>query len=317
MDRPGPPLALATIATLLALFSGLPVPRRREAARPSRTFRTVPPASRRLKARSTTFASCSASRASRSQWSRMAGRSSSGFGYADLAAKRPMTADHLLEIASVTKTMTGVVMMQLVQEGKVSLDDPAVKFPSCRVVQSRPHRPGHSSPPRSATRRRGPRARPTAIRGIASGWCWALRLRHAGKVPRRRGRGPPHPGPVAHGRHVPAARGQGDRRAPCPCGEDLRRVRREDRRAGPLRLHAGAGERGIPRGRLLLERRRPLRVSRPRCEDVRSSPRRASAELESPAVTPDGRELPYGIDGSRRPSAVPACSGTTDTPTTP
>jgi CubicO group peptidase (beta-lactamase class C family) len=40
-----------------------------------------------------------------------------------------MTSDHLLEIASVTKTMTGVVMMQLVQEGKVSLDDRVVKYP--------------------------------------------------------------------------------------------------------------------------------------------------------------------------------------------
>ena len=46
-----------------------------------------------------------------------------GIGHADLKAGEPMTTDHLIEIASVTKTMTAVVMMQLVAEGKVSLDD--------------------------------------------------------------------------------------------------------------------------------------------------------------------------------------------------
>jgi CubicO group peptidase (beta-lactamase class C family) len=51
------------------------------------------------------------------------------YGHADLKAKVPMTTDHLIEIASVTKTMTAVVMMQLVQEGKVSLDDRVVKYP--------------------------------------------------------------------------------------------------------------------------------------------------------------------------------------------
>ena len=40
-----------------------------------------------------------------------------------------MTTDHLIEIASVTKTMTAVAMMQLVEEGKVSLDDRVVKYP--------------------------------------------------------------------------------------------------------------------------------------------------------------------------------------------
>jgi CubicO group peptidase (beta-lactamase class C family) len=51
------------------------------------------------------------------------------YGFADLEAKVPMTTDHLIEIASVTKTLTAVVMMQLVQEGKVSLDDRVVKYP--------------------------------------------------------------------------------------------------------------------------------------------------------------------------------------------
>src|SRR5690242_12686829 len=40
------------------------------------------------------------------------------YGFADLEAKEPMRTDHLIEIASVTKTMTAVVMMQLVEEGR-------------------------------------------------------------------------------------------------------------------------------------------------------------------------------------------------------
>ncbi len=51
------------------------------------------------------------------------------YGYADLKAKTPMTTDHLLELASVTKTMTAVVIMQLVEEGKISLDDRVIKYP--------------------------------------------------------------------------------------------------------------------------------------------------------------------------------------------
>jgi CubicO group peptidase (beta-lactamase class C family) len=51
------------------------------------------------------------------------------FGHADLKARKPMTTDHLVEIASVTKTMTAVALMQLVNEGKVSLDDRVVKYP--------------------------------------------------------------------------------------------------------------------------------------------------------------------------------------------
>jgi CubicO group peptidase (beta-lactamase class C family) len=40
-----------------------------------------------------------------------------------------MTTDHLMEIASLTKTMTGIVIMQLVNEGKISLDDRVIKYP--------------------------------------------------------------------------------------------------------------------------------------------------------------------------------------------
>jgi CubicO group peptidase (beta-lactamase class C family) len=49
-------------------------------------------------------------------------------GWSDLAAKRPMAADAFFWIASMAKSMTGAAFMMLVDEGKVSLDDPVEKF---------------------------------------------------------------------------------------------------------------------------------------------------------------------------------------------
>ena len=48
-------------------------------------------------------------------------------GFADIAAKKPMKANSLFWVASMTKPITGVAMMILVDEGKVSLDDPIDK----------------------------------------------------------------------------------------------------------------------------------------------------------------------------------------------
>lgn len=49
-------------------------------------------------------------------------------GWADIEAKRPMTPDTLFWIASESKPMTAVAVMMLVDEGKVSLDDPVGKY---------------------------------------------------------------------------------------------------------------------------------------------------------------------------------------------
>ena len=49
-------------------------------------------------------------------------------GYADVAAKKPMTPNTLFWIASMSKTLTGTAFMMLVDEGKVSLDDPIEKY---------------------------------------------------------------------------------------------------------------------------------------------------------------------------------------------
>lgn len=49
-------------------------------------------------------------------------------GYADLDAKVTMRTDDLFWIASMTKAMTATALLMLVDEGKVSLDDPVEKY---------------------------------------------------------------------------------------------------------------------------------------------------------------------------------------------
>lgn len=46
-------------------------------------------------------------------------------GYADLENGTPLTVDHLFRIASHSKTFTGVACMQLVEQGRLRLDDEA------------------------------------------------------------------------------------------------------------------------------------------------------------------------------------------------
>ena len=45
------------------------------------------------------------------------------FGTSDLASNAPMQLDDHVRIASITKTFTGVAILQLVDEGRLSLDD--------------------------------------------------------------------------------------------------------------------------------------------------------------------------------------------------
>ncbi len=49
-------------------------------------------------------------------------------GWADLAAKKPMTVESYFWIASMTKAMTASLVLMLVDEGKVNLDDPVEKY---------------------------------------------------------------------------------------------------------------------------------------------------------------------------------------------
>ncbi len=49
-------------------------------------------------------------------------------GWADIAAKRPMTRDNLFAIASMTKPITATAMLILQDEGKLSVADPVSKY---------------------------------------------------------------------------------------------------------------------------------------------------------------------------------------------
>src|SRR5512132_1120703 len=52
---------------------------------------------------------------------------SAGVGFADVAGRRAPDASTLYRIASITKTITGVAVMQLRDEGRLDLDDPIAK----------------------------------------------------------------------------------------------------------------------------------------------------------------------------------------------
>ncbi|MCD9085317.1 serine hydrolase domain-containing protein [Stenotrophomonas sp. SY1] len=50
------------------------------------------------------------------------------WGHADLAGTRPMQADSIFRIYSMTKPVTSVAILMLLEEGKLSLDDPLSRF---------------------------------------------------------------------------------------------------------------------------------------------------------------------------------------------
>jgi methyl acetate hydrolase len=50
------------------------------------------------------------------------------FGVADVSTGRPLTSDALFRIASMTKPITSVALMQLLEQGRIGLDDPAEKY---------------------------------------------------------------------------------------------------------------------------------------------------------------------------------------------
>jgi CubicO group peptidase (beta-lactamase class C family) len=50
------------------------------------------------------------------------------FGVQDVESRRPMTADTIFRIYSMSKPITSVAAMMLVEDGKLSLDDPVAKY---------------------------------------------------------------------------------------------------------------------------------------------------------------------------------------------
>jgi CubicO group peptidase (beta-lactamase class C family) len=53
---------------------------------------------------------------------------SKGFGYADVELRVPVTSETVFPVGSITKTMTGLAVTQLIVAGKIDLDAPAGKY---------------------------------------------------------------------------------------------------------------------------------------------------------------------------------------------
>lgn len=51
-----------------------------------------------------------------------------GFGYRDIENKKPVTADTIFGIASISKSFTALAIMKLESEGKLSVNDPVVDY---------------------------------------------------------------------------------------------------------------------------------------------------------------------------------------------
>ena len=51
-----------------------------------------------------------------------------GYGYSNLAAKTPATADTRYQIGSVTKQFTAAAVMRLVEQGTIALGDSITRF---------------------------------------------------------------------------------------------------------------------------------------------------------------------------------------------
>jgi CubicO group peptidase (beta-lactamase class C family) len=63
---------------------------------------------------------------------------SKSYGHADMEQKQPATKDTIYRIGSVTTQFTGLMLLQLVEAGKVRLSDPVEKyFPEVNKIQGR------------------------------------------------------------------------------------------------------------------------------------------------------------------------------------
>jgi len=69
-----------------------------------------------------------------------------GYGYSDIQTKEPFTPNTVINIASISKTFVGVALMNLVENGLVSLDEDVNTFLPFKVLN--PHLPESIITPR-------------------------------------------------------------------------------------------------------------------------------------------------------------------------
>ncbi|NLH89942.1 MAG: beta-lactamase family protein, partial [Treponema sp.] len=53
---------------------------------------------------------------------------SEGFGFSDISTNKKVDADTMFEIGSVSKTFSGLMVMQLYEQGKLDIDKPLVTY---------------------------------------------------------------------------------------------------------------------------------------------------------------------------------------------
>jgi CubicO group peptidase (beta-lactamase class C family) len=75
-------------------------------------------------------------------------------GFMDLATKKPMQADSMFRLASMSKPVAAVAILTLAEEGKVRLSDPVSRFipayANLEVGIAKPAAPGPGGPPAAA-----------------------------------------------------------------------------------------------------------------------------------------------------------------------
>src|SRR2546422_11223085 len=77
-------------------------------------------------------------------------------GLMDIETKKPMSKDAIFRLASMSKPITGVAIMMLVEEGKLRLTDPVSKFiPQFKALKVAVAKPSNGAP---AGRGAGPAA---------------------------------------------------------------------------------------------------------------------------------------------------------------
>ena len=85
-------------------------------------------------------------------------------GLIDVEAKRPMPRDAVFRLASMSKPITAVAVMMMVEEGKVRLSDPVSRFipefAGAKVAMPRPGRAGGGGPPAAGAQPGGRGAAP-------------------------------------------------------------------------------------------------------------------------------------------------------------
>jgi CubicO group peptidase (beta-lactamase class C family) len=103
-------------------------------------------------------------------------------GWRDIAARRPVDPDTTFEIGSIGKTFAAAIVLQLVDEGRISLDDPVVRhLPWFRVPRTGARITIHHLLSHTAGITAGVDGTPEAVAQV-----WRLRALSPGSAPGRR-----------------------------------------------------------------------------------------------------------------------------------